>query len=421
MDFYLYNRTSEILKDFEYINEGVDFKKMITFDLAYYLLNNKNIISKIKYIIKLFFSFKCIGFWDGFVNNKIVFSLSQSNRKDYIEMINFIRIDIERSKLVFVDKCFKRCFSFLNLFLLSYVVKAVWKCNCDISTKIFIAFQIFDYQNSLKSFIASKPALMELDNKYSYIPFNSSRGFENMITQYLNGKNVKTFHLCHGLHFSPNYKRFTIDAFNKELISANTVLSWGKAFVDNDKKYYKHNYIHEIVSNPKYSYHKINISFSTDSCVVFLARKQYQNNNMYLLEELFYVSKRIGTKFIIKPHPSLDMALMRKVCKEYGFKLYEKSTTIRDLLLSEKFGFSISYESTAYFEAMFYDLICFRYSKDENEAYGDLDNRFCNGEELMLQIKKYERMNMKEISLLIEDTLVYELGIGVNRYKEVIG
>ncbi len=45
MDFYLYNRTSEILKDFEYINEGVDFKKMITFDLAYYLLNNKNIIS----------------------------------------------------------------------------------------------------------------------------------------------------------------------------------------------------------------------------------------------------------------------------------------------------------------------------------------------------------------------------------------
>lgn len=30
-------------------------------------------------------------------------------------------------------------------------------------------------------------------------------------------------------------------------------------------------------------------------------------------------------------------------------------------------------------------------------------------------------MNMKEISLLIEDTLVYELGIGVNRYKEVIG
>lgn len=76
---------------------------------------------------------------------------------------------------------------------------------------------------------------MELDNKYSYIPFNSSRGFENMITQYLNGKNVKTFHLCHGLHFSPNYKRFTIDAFNKELISANTVLSWGKAFVDNDK------------------------------------------------------------------------------------------------------------------------------------------------------------------------------------------
>ena len=72
MDFYLYNRTSEILKDFEYINEGVDFKKMITFDLAYYLLNNKNIISKIKYIIKLFFPFKCIGFWDGFVNNKIV-------------------------------------------------------------------------------------------------------------------------------------------------------------------------------------------------------------------------------------------------------------------------------------------------------------------------------------------------------------
>ena len=91
MDFYLYNRTSEILKDFEYINEGVDFKKMITFDLAYYLLNNKNIISKIKYIIKLFFPFKCIGFWDGFVNNKIVFSLSQSNRKDYIEMINALR------------------------------------------------------------------------------------------------------------------------------------------------------------------------------------------------------------------------------------------------------------------------------------------------------------------------------------------
>ena len=125
-----------------------------------------------------------------------------------------------------------------------------------------------------------------------------------MITQYLNGKNVKTFHLCHGLHFSPNYKRFTIDAFNKELISANTVLSWGKAFVDNDKKYYKHNYIHEIVGNPKYSYHKINISFSTDSCVVFLARKQYQNNKRTAFFSLLFALSALS--FHPAPHSSFQ-------------------------------------------------------------------------------------------------------------------
>lgn len=419
MDFSLYNKVNSILGNFTLIYYGVDLRKTLSFDLALYLCKTHSFSFYLKCLVKCFMPLRSKFDWNLLKDNDVVFSLLVE-RNDYIELVESVRGNFDNSGFFLIKNTCCRCFNYKSVFAYIYELKQLRKCHCNIFACLFLMHRLLDYCSFIKSLDESKPNYIRLDGRYRYIPFNSSLGLESVYTQYFNTQSVKTFHLCHGLHFSPNIRYFTVDAFNKELVTAKTVLSWGENFVLNDKKYYKHNFRHVVVGNPKYPYRKINASFNSDTCIVFLARLSCLDGNLRLLKILSSLKTDFSIDFYIKPHPSLDQTMIDKLCKKLGLFICNKTDTIRELLMKHSFGFAISYESTAYFEAMYYNLVCFRYSYNENENYGDLDDRFLSKMDLMSQIHKYSSIDKRVLSDRIEKILVADLGMGVNRYKKTI-
>lgn len=416
MDTSLHENTLNTLKKISITYDKIDFIKAVTIEVAYELsiqrLSRKSLLRSIIKILKPLKN-KC--FHKAF-SERVIFS-AYVNRKDYEELILSAKDGILNSTYIKILNGFKRQFSIPKPYYF-HVIRKVWNLNLSINARLSLSSILIDYisaYRSLRSAVENKNIPL---SEIKYIPFNSSVGLENIITQYINNNKGKTYHLCHGLHFAPNYLFFSIDSFNKELIAAHTILSWGQSFVDNDQNHYAH----EIVGNPKYPEKKIEIKINTNTAIVLLARGQYDDNNCKLIEVLAEYTNIRDTKFYIKPHPTCDINRIRELCNHYGLEFVSEGT-INDLFKHSKFGFAISYESTAYFEAMYHNIICFRYAYEENECYGELDNRFMNAEQLDNQINKYLNKlqgDNSKINTIIHDTLRYEIGMGINRYREIL-
>lgn len=417
-DNSIFEGTNILLKDFSFVDGAVDFKKSITMDAAYcYSLNRGGQYNKVRYFFRLFMPIQCDTFVSDFAGCEVLFT-SWTNRRDYTELIESIRVGLNKSRFVLINDSFKRKFKFPRFYYWR-VFREGFKCNCSFSNKLFLSFRLLDYVVAYKS-VVKEFKNKGISGKHRYVPFNSSFGLENVITQYLNSLGYDTYHLCHGLHFSPNYLFFSIDSFNKELIAARNVLSWGQGFVDNDKKYYNHTYNHLVVGNPKYPIKNINTNFHQDSCVVFLARGQYDLNNAKLLEVINDYAQHYSLNVVVKPHPTDNLKMLIDLCTRFGFSIIQDKRTIKEILEDNNYGFAISYETTAYFEAMYYNLVCLRYSYQENESYGDLDNRFLSSNDLKMQIERFSKMNMSQFSKVVQKTLEMEIGMGINNYSSVL-
>lgn len=413
METSIRDNTLNIIGNTSLCYDNIDFIKAVTIELAYEASYSRLSKKPIwKSLFKVLYPLKNKVF-DKILTSKVIFT-SYVNRKDYDELIAAAKKDISESVYIRILQAFKRQLSFPKQYYNS-IFKAVWNMKLSLTAKFALSSILIDY---MSSYLSLKAAVIQNNvdlSKVTYIPFNSSVGMESILTQYLNQNGAKTYHLCHGLHFAPNYRFFSVDAFNKELITANTVLSWGQSFVDNDNDLHKH----EIVGNPKYLEKDIKIDINKDTAIVLLARRQYDDNNCKLLDVLAEYEKINKTKFYIKPHPTSDIHRIESLCDKYGFELCGKGT-LSELFGHQKYGFAISYETTSYFEAMYHDTFCFRYALEENECYGEFDNRFITAEQLDSQVRKYMSMQKDAINEEIKNVLKYELGIGLNRYKEVL-
>lgn len=414
MNSYIRNHTYEILGKTTLIHDNIDFIKSIIIELAYETSIGR--LSKIpiwKSILKMICPLKNHGF-ENMLTSNVIFS-SYVNRKDYDELIMEIKRNISGSIYIRLLNVFKRQLSFPKKNYIK-IFKAVWGMQLSLKAKFALSSILIDYMSSYLSLNSSVIHNNINLSKVCYIPLCSSVGLENILTQYINNNCGKTYHLCHGLHFAKNYRFFSVDAFNKELITAQTVLSWGQSFVDNDSFYHKH----EIVGNPKYPAKDIQIEVNKNSAIVLLARRQYDDNNCKLLEVLADYVKINNTQFYVKPHPTSDYTRIHNLCDKFGFEICGNDT-LKELFSKHKYGFAVSYETTSYFEAMYYNTICFRYALEENECYGEFDDRFTTADQLHQQLEKYITMPKEILNSKIKTVLQYEFGMGINRYKEVIG
>ena len=141
--------------------------------------------------------------------------------------------------------------------------------------------------------------------------------------------------------------------------------------------------------------------------------------NLKLISLIQQVSKKTKIKFSLKLHPSLDVRKYHSLANKFGFMICSQSNNLSEELETGKYDFAISFNSTSYYEAMYYGLICFRY-KYENDILFGLNDKFGDSEELLAMINKYKALDVQKLTNQVQDILNKMLGNGVNNYSRIL-
>jgi hypothetical protein len=257
-------------------------------------------------------------------------------------------------------------------------------------------------------------------NNKNYIPFNSAVNVEALLTLYFNAKNVRTFHIFHGI-FGLYRDVIVTDIINGENITAKKIFAFSEAQKKDMIKDFQKSIENVYVSgHPRYPLKKINIKTIFKKGLVLNGFSFYDENFKTLLDLLEKLIKMTGISFDVKLHPSSHLSV--KELKE----TYSKITFLPgNLLLSElisnsKYDFAIAYNTVTYYECMYHDLLCLRYTYKENIGFLGMEDKFFDEKSFNYVIESYKKRNLKDINEEVSSLLIQVLGMGLNNYNSII-
>lgn len=237
-----------------------------------------------------------------------------------------------------------------------------------------------------------------------YICFNSSYKEESLLTLYFNKRKIETITLQHGIFC--NYKQLIpFDYINFENRQAQKVLAWGQATID----YFTANGIDSsgiiMFGNAKYKTIRIDkIHQSFKSCLVLLGRGLYIDTNNKLLSMLTEYNKKHNNSivFYIKKHPFLFDEEHRQYANISNQLIFlGKEHPAEEVLKSSLVDFSISVNTTAYYESLALGKPCLRWTEAENEDFFGLDDKFENIDEFESKLNILKTMDQ---NIILRDT-----------------
>ncbi|PWK77723.1 hypothetical protein LX99_02608 [Mucilaginibacter oryzae] len=423
MDSALFNEYSLLKSEYDLKYKGIDFNRILAHEFLLITFRSSE-FEKLRYyqIISLFFKVRKLGkLRDVFSKNILV--TNGIDRNDYTELIEGFTKDLSDYSYYSltglpneytVKLSLKSFFSAVN-----YVFFKKRRCINSFKEKLCIAGAIVYYRRILDD-LENSFAGINLQGK-KYVAFNSAYDIETLITLFFKSKGVTTYHLSHGVSYIKYKKTMPLDRVNGENITADNILVWGessKRDLINNYSIFPEKIL--VAGNPKYPKRKINVKQSFKTGIVFLGRNIYDDQNVRIVEIVGEVSKLWQIKFVIKPHPRSDLNRIRLVAKNYDIDVVDTKYTINDILKTGSYDFAIAYNTTVYYEAMYYSLVCLRYDQDENEDYEGIEDKFRDEESLMKQINKFKNMENEDLNVKIDNLLVTVLGMGIDNYKMIL-
>ncbi|RZA00859.1 MAG: hypothetical protein EOP47_12695 [Sphingobacteriaceae bacterium] len=339
-------------------------------------------------------------------------------RNDYKELLNsYFEGTNSLAQCALPSLGYKRKF---NPSTIIKVLVAVLLGNRDgtFRQKIYLASYITFYLNVLDSL---KAAFSDVDlrNK-KYIPFNSAFDMEPLFAQFFKAHGAQTYHISHGLSYVSYYGDTPADAVNGENITADNILVWGESSKNDLVNNFNRNPVGiRITGNTKYPAKQISIKNTFKNGIVFLARPLYDNDNAGLIALLGEIGVRHNIKFTFKAHPSSNIEVFKKAAADYNLMFLPKETTIRQVLELGMYDFAVAYNTTVYYEAMYYDTICLRYGVNENEVYHGLNDKFTNEKTFINLLEHFKAADTEAINTQITTVLTETLGMGINEYARI--
>lgn len=403
-------------------HKNIEVSKVMAIDLAA-LSYEKSVDFKVilKKILKNNCSAKNFsGLKKDYFSNRILVTCT-TKRSDYLELVKAAMADVRNSTLLptyelknkftfslnnivkSLNHVFKKDINELGLIERIYVASSFCYCLNSID-ELGKEFQNFDFKNK------------------KFLSFNSAHRFDTLLTLYFRHNGMKTYSLSHGLSYVDYFRKVPMDNINGENITAETVFVWGRSSKTDLVKNHCFNPDKIVVAgNPKYPQKKIAIKQSFKSCLILMGRNIYDKGNKEILNIACNLSKETDISFQIKLHPSLDLDKYSKYCKMMGLDIISESDkTVSDLLRTDQFDFAVVNNSTAYYEAMYYDAICFRFEPDINEDYIGLRDKFEDIITLKKKIKYFRNHNTEKLNSKVTNLLVETLGMGINNYKKYL-
>lgn len=339
------------------------------------------------------------------------------NRPDFFELIQAVIKDCPKCTYVPVFK-YKLKFSFKAIFFGISKIPSLLKLNLSLKHTFYLISQMVYYCNvldELESFSKSE----EDGSRDKYVAFHSSFGIETVICSFFNLKHTTTYSLSHGLSYV-NYKLYNpMDIVNGENITAKYVFVWGESSkfdLINNFGVPENRVI--VAGHPKYHFKRFVPKENLKSVVILLGRRIYHDENLKLLS---IVNNVANDRFIIsvKLHPSLyTIPDYSELCEKYGFKLVDFNTSLTNLLSKNEFDIAISFNTTAYYEAYYNNLVSLRYSDKENEEYPGLHDKFVNEVELRTLLSEISSMDKQDLANKVDELLgyVFSKEVSYNKY-----
>lgn len=243
-----------------------------------------------------------------------------------------------------------------------------------------------------------------------YICFNSSYKEETLLTLYFNKRNTETITLQHGI-FCDFKRMIPFDIINYENCVAQKMLSWGQSTIDFLTKHGFEESRFIMLGNLKYKDFKINhISQTFKRCLVLLGRPLYIETNNKLLEVLKEYNNKHNNEivFYIKKHPFIeDKYHVEHANISSNIIFLGREHSVQEVLKSDIVDFSISVNTTAYYESLALGKPCLRWTEEENEDFYGLDDKFENLTELEQKIETLKNADQDNLLKETKDVIRY--------------
>lgn len=415
-----WSRFLQINNSFKLIKNNIDYNKVIAhsiLEVAYFKPTSYYVIlNSFVYAI----DFK--EFVENFNLHKTIFTCFV-DRSDHLKLVKNCREDNPNSTLLqskIIQSKLK--INLINIFISIHTIFFTRRHKLSLKSKLYLASQLccnLNNENSLRNELHKNKKMIVAHN---YVSLISSYGIENLICQVINKNTaISTYSLSHGLSYI-KFKQFKpIDYINGFNISSKYVIVWGNK--SKQDLFENFNFPKEktlIGGNPKYPLKKIIIKKEFKSCIVLLPREIYDKSNIELLELIGKAKENNLFSVSVKLHPSLDYQKYVIISNQLGFEICSKDNSLINELSSDKYDFAIAYNTTAYYEAMYFNLFCLRYAKNENELFAGLEDKFSTVSDLEYIIKQFKSIDAKIVNKQAIKLLEENLGMGINNYSEIL-
>lgn len=409
-----------LIKKFSFSENGINYEKVLSHDLGRvaFKQNTSNIFREI--FFNLFVVSDYSQFREALSTYKNV-CLYSIDRKDYEFQIEQTLLGVKSSKVFLLSNLRQRKLINIGVIIHSFyftIIRLGVK-KFSLSEVLFLTSRLVLYRNTYNQLSKELKSFNFQDS--NVILFNSAYTLENLITQYVNTKGGKTISLSHS--FFVNYRRFIpLDIINGEFNTSNKLLVWGESSKKDLVENFQYEYDKVIVAgNPKYPYKPVKLKNTFKKCLVLLGRKIYEDSNVEIINILKKcLEKDESIKFELKLHLSLDNSFYQKLCEGANISIFDGKESLVDVFKNNEFDFAIVNNSTAYYEAMYFDLICFRFLPSENEMFFGLSDYFDDADSLISKIAYFKTIDITTLNNQVEQLLKDTIGMGINRYKELI-
>ncbi|NRB80976.1 MAG: hypothetical protein HRU38_20305 [Saccharospirillaceae bacterium] len=343
------------------------------------------------------------------IDDKTLFTIGEYGfRQDYLEIMDMVSSGVVSKKKINFSKQNNFCIPKFSVILNAYsICKGLFNHLDGIKHKVFIFNRTVFYLNSLNKI---KKRKINIEN---YVAFSSVHTFEALLTNYFKSIGIKTYTLQHGVaHIHTG--ELPLDMLSYENFNADYQLCWGEYSKDQYFSYGINESALLVAGYPK-KFNKSRVeNVVTDKMkiIIFLSRYKYQKSNFDILDGLMKCNE---FDVYLKPHPSLNKEHYRSYIEQ------DKSYWIDDLSVSESlskkdWGFSVSINTSAYYESFLNGVVSFMYIDDDYEGHKVISGTdFCFIQQLLEKSKSVD-----EKRDIYNEELNYILGFNINKYKSIL-
>lgn len=412
IDNSLYNKYKALKEKLNYTYKGYNLQHLIPGYLNYIFAGEN---PSARDVAKEFYvGLKSIDFRKMFDMDTPVIISYLIERSDYRDLANAAKEQCPRAEVVGLFVLPKVSFSPFRFYYLKHFLKAF---GLVFSRSLASGFMTKLYLVALITKLFNQIRLINKVENYShikqYVCFNSAYKEESLITEFFNRRNVETISLQHGI-FCDFKLLIPFDYINFDNLLAQKVLCWGQSTID----YLKAKGIDRsrliLAGNPKYKDVKIDatrIDRSFTRCLVLLGRGIYTKTNDKLLALLKeYNDKHKDNKilFYLKKHPFLlDSDHKSFASVDNNMIFIGKEHSVQEVLRSDLVNFTISVNTTAYYESLALGKISLRWAEFENEEFFGMDDKFEDLSGFEEKLSLYRQMPAEKIKEEIENVIRY--------------